>query len=64
MEGLWFFFDFPLASLAASGWPILQLLRRLGTEFHKNFAHLVPNDCDLLDGERPGMQGYARLYDL
>ena len=52
LEGLLFFFDFPVALLASSGWPILTLLRRLGVAFHNNFGNVIPNDCDLLDGKR------------
>ncbi|CAK8986759.1 unnamed protein product [Durusdinium trenchii] len=52
LEGLFFFFDFPLALLASSGWPIVTLMRRLGEAFRLNFGNVIPNDCDLLDGER------------
>ena len=52
LEGLFFFFDFPLALLASSGWPVLPLLHRLGRAFQQNFGNVIPNDCDLLDGKR------------
>ena len=52
LEGLFFFFDFPLALLASSGWPVLPLLQRLGRAFQQNFGNVIPNDCDVLDGKR------------
>lgn len=52
LEGLLFFFDFSLANLVASGWPIVTLLYRLGDGFRQSFGNLVPNECDLLDGDR------------
>ncbi|CAE6918140.1 unnamed protein product [Symbiodinium sp. CCMP2592] len=52
LEGLLFFFDFPLSHLEASGWPLLPLLRKLGAAFRYTFGSVVPNECDLLDGAR------------
>ncbi|CAE7423867.1 unnamed protein product [Symbiodinium natans] len=63
LEGLLFFFNFPLAHLEASGWPLVAFLRKLGSAFWQTFGGAVPNECDLLDGERADVL-HARMAPL